>query len=94
MRLFRNPALAIGAVVTALNFFVLLGATFFVMLMLYLQNVRGFTPVAAGVRTLPLSLASMVASPLGSKLTEKFGPRLAMPLGMVLQSGAGSARPR
>ncbi|WP_078940606.1 MFS transporter [Streptomyces cellulosae] len=86
MRLFRNPALTIGTVVTALNFFVLLGMIFFVML--YLQNVHGFTPVQAGVRTLPLSLASMVASPLGAKLTEKFGARLTMPLGMVLQAGA------
>ncbi|WP_455712019.1 MFS transporter [Streptomyces canus] len=86
MRLFRNPALTIGVFVTALNFFVLLGAIFFVML--YLQNVHGFTPVESGVRTLPLSLASMMASPLGAKLTEKFGPRLTMPLGMVLQAGA------
>ncbi|MFD6170966.1 MFS transporter [Streptomyces coeruleorubidus] len=86
MRLFRNPALTIGVFVTALNFFVLLGVIFFVML--YLQNVRGFTPVESGVRTLPLSLASMLASPLGAKLTEKFGPRLTMPLGMVLQAGA------
>ncbi|MGW0758343.1 MFS transporter [Streptomyces sp. NPDC002814] len=89
MRLFRNPALTIGAVVTALNFFILLGVIFFVML--YLQNVRGFTPVEAGVRTLPLSLVSMVASPLGAKLTERFGPRLTMPLGMVLQAGAAFA---
>ncbi|MFL5993659.1 MAG: DHA2 family efflux MFS transporter permease subunit [Streptomyces sp.] len=86
MRLFRNPALTIGTVVTALNFFVLLGVIFFVML--YLQNVHGFTPVESGVRTLPLSLASMVASPLGAKLTQKFGPRLTMPLGMALQAGA------
>ncbi|WP_443060099.1 MFS transporter [Streptomyces sp. NBC_00444] len=86
MRLFRNPALTIGTFVTALNFFVLLGVIFFVML--YLQNVHGFTPVESGVRTLPLSLASMVASPLGAKLTEKFGPRLTMPLGMLLQAGA------
>ncbi|MFD9042745.1 MFS transporter [Streptomyces bottropensis] len=86
MRLFRNPALTIGVFVTALNFFVLLGAIFFVML--YLQNVHGFTPVESGIRTLPLSLASMLASPLGAKLTEKFGARLTMPLGMVLQASA------
>ncbi|MGW0538503.1 MFS transporter [Streptomyces sp. NPDC003032] len=86
MRLFRNPALTIGTLITAVNFFVLLGVIFFVML--YLQNVRGFTPVEAGVRTLPLSLASVLASPLGAKLTEKFGARLSMPLGMVLQAAA------
>jgi EmrB/QacA subfamily drug resistance transporter len=86
MRLFRNPALTIGTVITALNFFVLLGVIFFVML--YLQNVRGLTPVEAGVRTLPLSLASVVASPLGAALTDRFGPRLTMPLGMGLQAVA------
>ncbi|MEU7160897.1 MFS transporter [Streptomyces chrestomyceticus] len=86
MRLFRNPALTIGTVITALNFFVLLGVIFFVML--YLQNVRGFTPVEAGVRTLPLSLASVVACPLGAALTDRFGPRLTMPVGMALQAVA------
>ncbi|MGW5868386.1 DHA2 family efflux MFS transporter permease subunit [Streptomyces sp. NPDC055239] len=86
MRLFRSRALTTGAVITALNFFVMLGVIFFVML--YLQNVRGFSPVEAGVRTLPLSLASLVASPLGAALTARFGPRLTMPLGMLLQAAA------
>ncbi|MFE3907805.1 MFS transporter [Streptomyces sp. NPDC059153] len=86
MRLFRNRALTVGTIITALNFFVMLGVIFFVML--YLQNVRGFSPVEAGVRTLPLSLASLVASPLGAALTGRFGPRLSMPLGMLLQAAA------
>lgn len=86
MRLFRNPALTVGTVITAVNFFVLLGVIFFVML--YLQNVRGYSPVESGVRTLPLSLASVVAAPLGAALTGRFGARLTMPLGMLLQAGA------
>jgi EmrB/QacA subfamily drug resistance transporter len=86
MRLFRIRALTVGTIVTALNFFVMLGVIFFVML--YLQNVRGFSPVEAGVRTLPLSLASLVASPLGAALTSRFGSRLSMPLGMALQAVA------
>ncbi|MGW0911880.1 MFS transporter [Streptomyces sp. NPDC002784] len=86
MRLFRNRSLTVGAIITALNFFVMLGVIFFVML--YLQNVRGFTPVEAGVRTLPLSLASLVASPLGAVLTQRLGARVTMPLGMVLQAAA------
>ncbi|MEU2223500.1 MFS transporter [Streptomyces sp. NPDC018347] len=86
MRLFRSRTLTIGAIITALNFFVMLGVIFFVML--YLQNVRGLTPVQAGVRTLPLSLASLVASPLGATLTARFGARFCMPLGMLLQAAA------
>ncbi|MEV2242934.1 MFS transporter [Streptomyces sp. NPDC049970] len=86
MRLFRDRSLTIGTIVTAINFFVLLGVIFF--LMLYLQNVRGFSPVESGVRTLPLSLATVVAAPLGAALTQRFGPRLTMPAGMVLQAAA------
>ncbi|MBY8849611.1 MFS transporter [Saccharothrix longispora] len=86
MRLFRNPSLSVAAAVTAVNFFVLLGSIFF--LMLYLQNVRGYGAVEAGVLTLPLSLASMVASPLGAALTDRYGPRLTLTLGMLLQAGA------
>ncbi|MBW8483468.1 MFS transporter [Actinomadura parmotrematis] len=86
MRLFRSPALTIGTVITAVNFFTLLGSIFFIML--YLQNVRGFSPVEAGVRTLPLSLASVVAAPLGAAVTDRFGARVSMPIGMLLQAGA------
>ncbi len=89
MRLFRNPSLTVGTVITALNFFVLLGVIF--LLMLYLQNVRGYSAVMTGVYTLPLSLASIVAPLIGAKLTERFGPRLTMPLGMALQAGAAFA---
>lgn len=46
MRLFRSRDLTVGTVITALDFFVMLGVIFFVML--YLQNVRGLTPVQAG----------------------------------------------
>ncbi|MFC8228668.1 DHA2 family efflux MFS transporter permease subunit [Streptomyces sp. NPDC057287] len=86
MRLFRDRSLTIGTIVTAINFFVMLGVIFFVML--YLQNVRGFSPVEAGVRTLPFSLATVVAAPLGAALTQRFGPRLTMPVGMLLQAAA------
>lgn len=86
MRLFRSSALTVGTIITVVNFFVMLGVIFFVML--YLQNVRGLSPVEAGVWTLPLSLASVAASPLGAAVTERFGPRVSMPIGMALQAVA------
>ncbi|GAB2816474.1 MFS transporter [Streptomyces chlorus] len=86
MRLFRNRSLTTGAVMTLLNFFVMLGGIFFIML--YLQNVRGYTPVEAGISTLPMSIASLFASPAGSQLTARFGARVTIPLGLLL-SGAG-----
>ncbi len=86
MRLFRNRSLTTGAVMTLLNFFVMLGGIFFIML--YLQNVRGYTPVEAGISTLPMSLASLFASPLGSQLTARYGPRATIPLGLLLSAAA------
>ncbi|CAL9448335.1 MFS transporter [Streptomyces sp. enrichment culture] len=86
MRLFRNRSLTTGVVMTGLNFFVMLGGIFFIML--YLQNVRGYTPVEAGISTLPMSIASLFASPIGSQLTTRFGPRVTIPLGLVLSAAA------
>ncbi|MET9153027.1 MFS transporter [Streptomyces griseoflavus] len=86
MRLFRDRSLTTGVVMTGLNFFVMLGGIFFIML--YLQNVRGYTPVEAGISTLPLSIASLFASPLGSQLTTRFGPRVTIPPGLVLSAAA------
>uniref|UniRef100_UPI0028117ACF MFS transporter n=1 Tax=Streptomyces sp. TaxID=1931 RepID=UPI0028117ACF len=86
MRLFRDRSLTTGAVMTLLNFFVMLGGIFFIML--YLQNVRGYTPVEAGISTLPMSIASLFASPIGSQLTARFGPRVTIPLGLVLSAAA------
>lgn len=56
-----------------------------IFLTLYLQNVHGYSPVQAGVRLLlPLSITMMFASPLGGVLTERFGPRLPLALGLAL----------
>jgi predicted MFS family arabinose efflux permease len=81
MRLFANRSLSIGTTVVVIDFFALFGAVFF--LSLYLQNVQGFSPVETGVRTLPLSLALMVTAPLSGFLTERFGPRPAMLVGLA-----------
>lgn len=80
MRLFTNRSLSIGTAVVVINFFALFGALFFMTL--YLQNVHGFSPFGAGVRTLPLSLALMVSAPLSGLITERFGPRPAMVAGL------------
>ena len=81
MRLFANRSLSVGTAVVVVNFFALFGAVFFMSL--YLQNVHGFSPVTTGVRTLPLSVALMVTAPLSGVLTNKFGPRPAMVIGLA-----------
>lgn len=85
LRLFANRSLSIGAAVVTVNFFALFGALFFMTL--FLQNVQGFSPLATGVRTLPLSAAMVVAAPLSGVLTERFGPRPAMVSGLAGVAG-------
>ncbi len=85
LRLFANRSLSIGALVVTVNFFALFGALFFMTL--FLQNVQGFSPLETGVRTLPMSVAMMVAAPLSGVLTERFGPRPAMVVGLAAVAG-------
>ncbi len=85
LRLFASRSLSIGAAVVTINFFALFGALFFMTL--FLQNLQGWSPLATGVRTLPLSAAMVVAAPLSGVLTEKFGPRPAMVGGLVGVAG-------
>jgi EmrB/QacA subfamily drug resistance transporter len=86
MRLFGNRSLSISTVTVLVGFMAMFGVLFFITL--YLQNVHGYSPVASGVRTLPLSLTMMVAAPLGGILTEKLGPRPPMFAGLALIGAA------
>ncbi|SDT52845.1 drug resistance transporter, EmrB/QacA subfamily [Actinoplanes derwentensis] len=96
--LFRRPAFAAAvggavAMFVALNVTLLLGT-------LYLQQVRGMSPLAAGVVTLPMALAAMVFAPLSGMLVGRVGPRLplriagtATMIGGALLIGLGDRTP-
>jgi EmrB/QacA subfamily drug resistance transporter len=92
MRLFRNRSLTIGTVTVLVGFLAMFGVLFF--LTLYLQSVHGYSPVAAGVRTLPLSLTMMVMAPVAGILLDRIGPRpiltgglAAIGVGLLLMTG-------
>jgi MFS transporter, DHA2 family, methylenomycin A resistance protein len=57
---------------------------------LYLQQVRGLSPLATGLVFLPSSVASGFVSPLAARLAERFGPRVPIVGGMFLM-GLGLA---
>ena len=71
--LFRRPAfttavLGAVAVFAALNVTLLLNT-------LYVQHARGWTPLAAGLATLPMALGATVCAPLSGNLAGRRGPR-------------------
>ena len=82
VRLFRIPAFAgasLGALAISASLFSML--LFFV---LYLQNVLGYTPLEAGVRLLPITLAAFFFAPLAAKLAERVPLRVFLGGGLAL----------
>jgi EmrB/QacA subfamily drug resistance transporter len=86
VRLFRVPTFT-GAQLIA---FVLSAAMFsqFLYLALYLQDVLRYSPIGAGVRFLPLSLASFVTAPIAGRLSARIPVRILFLVGMALVGGA------
>jgi EmrB/QacA subfamily drug resistance transporter len=92
LRLFRKPAFT-GAQIVA---FTLHASMFsmFLYIVLYMQNVLGYSPLETGVRFLPISLLSFLAAPIAGKLAERLPIRaflsaglFCVGLGLLLMSG-------
>ncbi|MEU2792110.1 MFS transporter [Streptomyces sp. NPDC007100] len=80
--LFRKPAFSAAVGAIALVFFALMGVTFFVVF--YIQSVRGFTPLQAGLLILPLAAAQMIFAPRARLVVDRFGSRAVCTAGMLL----------
>ena len=83
-RLFRNRAFSVGSLSITLSFFAMFGMFF--LLTLYLQFVQGHSPLAAGVRTLPMAGALILVAPRSAVLVAKIGSRPVMVAGMFIMS--------
>ncbi|GAA4681412.1 MFS transporter [Frondihabitans cladoniiphilus] len=78
-----------SAVVTAVCAFAAQGAFLF-LTALYLQEVRGYSPFVAGLHTLPLGLAQLVAAPIAGRLVSSSGTRRPLAVGAAAL-GVGAA---
>nr|WP_033258084.1 MFS transporter [Kitasatospora sp. SID7827] len=74
LRFFRSAPFT-GATVTAVCAFASLGGFLFLNT-LYLQDVRHYSPVVAGLWTLPMAGVTLLASPLSGRIVAARGPRL------------------
>jgi EmrB/QacA subfamily drug resistance transporter len=82
LSLFRKPAFA-GVSVVALA----LSAGMFAMFLyitLYVQDVLGYSPLAAGVRFLPITVLSFFVAPIAGKLSARIPVRVLLGLGLAL----------
>jgi DHA2 family multidrug resistance protein-like MFS transporter len=80
--LFRDRRMSVGSGVVTIAFFVMFGLFF--LFTLYLQFVRGYSPLSAGLSTLPLALTLVVVAPRSAVLAERLGTGRVMSTGFVL----------
>jgi MFS family permease len=85
-RFFRDACFSAANAVVLLAGFALLGFVFFNTL--YFQAIQGWSPLEAGLRTLPNTLAVVVTAPLAGRLASRYGYRLPVTAGMLLAAAA------
>ena len=87
LRFFRSAPFS-GATVIAISAFAALGGYLFLNT-LYLQDVRGYSALHAGLLTLPLAAATVVFGPLSGAVISRRGPRLPLlAAGLTMTAGA------
>ena len=79
---FRNRHFSAAVVSIGLTFFALMGVTFFSVF--YLQSVRGYSALQAGLLLLPLAGAQLLISPRARHAVTRFGTNTTVGTGMLL----------
>jgi EmrB/QacA subfamily drug resistance transporter len=86
VRLFRDPRLSSAAAAIALVFFAMAGVYFFISF--YMQNVRGYSPLHAGLLTIPLAAGQLISSTRSAGLVKRFGPKAVCTTGVLMVAAA------
>jgi DHA2 family multidrug resistance protein-like MFS transporter len=81
MRYFRDRGFTLGTGVITFAFLVMFG--FFFLMTQFLQFVRGYSPLDAGVATLPLAVSLVIVSPRSAAIGERIGPANVMAAGFA-----------
>ena len=86
LRLFRSRAFSAANIVSILMTFGMFGSIF--LLAQFFQVVQGYSPLEAGLRTLPWTFMPVVVAPLAGLASTRTGTRPLLFLGMALQAVA------
>jgi EmrB/QacA subfamily drug resistance transporter len=84
MRFFRNRAFAATNGVSLAMFFGAFGSIF--LLAQFFQVAQGYSPLEAGIRTLPWTAMPIFVAPVAGVLSDRIGSRPLMAAGLALQS--------
>ncbi len=84
VRIFENLRFSAASVSITSAFFALFGFVF--LITQYFQLVRSYTPLQAGVRTLPVAFSIAAASVVAPRLVERVGTKLVVAGGLAMMS--------
>jgi EmrB/QacA subfamily drug resistance transporter len=86
LRFFRSRAFSSVSVVSLAMMFGVFGSIF--LLAQFFQVTQGYSPLEAGLRTLPWTGMPMLIAPIAGLLSDRIGSRPLMAAGLALQAGA------
>lgn len=84
LSLFRNRGFALANAVALVMAFGMFGAVF--LGAQFLQTVQGYSPLDAGIRTLPWTAVPAVAAPVAGLLADRIGSRRVLAVALALQA--------
>jgi len=84
LRFFRNRAFSAANVTSLLMSFGMFGSIF--LLAQFFQIVQGYTPLQAGIRTLPWTAMPIIVAPIAGMLSDRIGARPLLVAGMALMA--------
>ena len=84
LRLFRSRGFSAANLASMFMSFGMFGSIF--LLAQFLQIVQGYSPLEAGIRTLPWTAMPMLVTPLAGVVTQKVGGRPVLATGLALQA--------
>ncbi|MBP2000373.1 EmrB/QacA subfamily drug resistance transporter [Paenibacillus shirakamiensis] len=82
LRVFKSSDFTRGVIIAWVSQIALFGAI--ILMPLYLQGVRGYTPLQSGLSVLPQALASGIFMPIGGRLFDRFGARPLVIIGLSI----------
>jgi EmrB/QacA subfamily drug resistance transporter len=85
LRFFRSRAFSSVSVVSLAMYFGVFGSIF--LLAQFFQVTQGYSPLEAGLRTLPWTAMPMLVAPIAGLLSDRIGSRPLMATGLALQAG-------